>query len=164
MYMSKPFKHYSVEDYLDVLSQKTPAPGGGSAAALAAGLGAALLSMAARYSMGKVSASDEKKIQRVLKESEQLRQRFVELVDLDAEAYLGVVRARDASPREREKALRQARAVPLEVAKLCYKGVCLAPVLALRGNKYLISDVEVAVEMLMAAFYSAMINVRINQG
>ena len=143
---------------------RTPTPGGGSAAAYTAVLGVALLSMVANYSQGKsTSKSAETKIKQFLKANEKVRKRLLELVDLDAEAYLKVVRARKSAPAVRRKARKAAQAVPLEVSRLCYQAISQAPFLVAKGNKYLLSDVEVAVELLLAAFRSAMINVRINQ-
>ncbi len=160
----KPFRNYSLSEYTRVLSLKVPAPGGGSAAAATAALGAALLSMVANYSLGKTSSrADEQKIKASLKASEQLRKRFLTLVDLDAQAYLNVVKTRKASPAKRNATKRKAAAVPLEVCKLCYKAVRLAPDLVVYGNKYLISDVKVALELLLAAFNSAKLNVEINR-
>jgi len=160
----KPFRNYSLSEYTRVLSLKVPAPGGGSAAAATAALGAALLSMVANYSLGKTtSRSNEQKIKASLKQSEQLRKRFLQLVDLDAQAYLNVVRTRGAAPAKRNAARRKAAEVPLEVCKLCYKAVRLSPVLVRYGNKHLISDVKVALELLLAAFNAARINVEINQ-
>ena len=160
----KKYKHHTLKEYADVLSLKTPTPGGGSAAALTAALGVALLSMVANYSKGKSSLpSVEKKLSQLLKENEKVRRRFLDLVDLDAQAYLRVVKTRPSSPAVRQKALKAAREVPMEVSRLCYKAIDQAPFLVAKGNKYLISDVEVAVELLLAAFRSAMINVKINQ-
>lgn len=84
-------------------------------------------------------------------------------MDLDAQAYLGVVAARKADPASHKAALRAAARVPREVAKLCYQAIELTPALVRDGNKNLLSDVEVAVELLEAAFKSALINVAINQ-
>lgn len=160
----KAFKNYSLSEYTRVLSLKVPAPGGGSAAALTAALGAALLSMVANYSLGKSAArSNEQKIKASLKVSEQLRKRFLQLVDLDAQAYLNVVKTRKAAPAKRNAARRKAAEVPLEVCKLCYKAVQLSPALVRYGNKYLVSDVKVALELLLAAFNAARVNVEINQ-
>ena len=160
----KPFRNYSLSEYSRVLSLKVPAPGGGSAAAATAALGAALLSMVANYSLGKnTSRANEQKIKASLKASEQLRKRFLMLVDLDAQAYLNLVKARKASPAKRAAARRRAAEVPLEVCKLCYKAVQLSPALVRYGNKYLVSDVKVALELLLAAFNAARINVEINQ-
>ncbi|MEK6714334.1 MAG: cyclodeaminase/cyclohydrolase family protein, partial [Nitrospirota bacterium] len=120
----KPFRNYSLNEYTRALSLKIPAPGGGSAAAVTAGLGAALLSMVANYSLGKTeSRATKQKIKTSLKQSEGLRKRFLELVDLDAKAYLNFVKTRGAAPVKRAAARRKAAEVPLEICKLCYKAV-----------------------------------------
>jgi formiminotetrahydrofolate cyclodeaminase len=160
----KLFRNYSLSEYTRVLSLKVPAPGGGSAAALIGAVGAALLSMAANYSLGKGSSMQaEKRIKDILKQTERLRKRFLELVDLDTQAYLRVVQSRQASPQKKKAAVKTARQVPQEVCRLCYKAVQLCPDLVRHGNKYLLSDVEVALQALQAAFNSAKINVEINQ-
>ncbi|MCK5013528.1 MAG: cyclodeaminase/cyclohydrolase family protein [Candidatus Omnitrophica bacterium] len=159
----KKYKNHTLCEYLDVLSKGTPVPGGGSAAALTAATGAALLSMVANYSKdGSQSKRVQNKICSILKQSEQIRKRLLELVDLDVRAYLGVVKTRKSSVQIRKKALRDAARVPREVCRLCYKGVQLAPYLVKEGNPYLISDIEVASEMFLAAFNSAHINVGVN--
>lgn len=160
----KKFQDHTLSEYCDVLSQKVSVPGGGSAAALTAALGSALLSMVVNYSLGKKTADVDEKLQEILKKSETLRMRFLELVDLDAQAYLEFVKARKADEATKEAARKRACEVPLEIAKLCYQALDLAPYLVLEGNKYLVSDVEVALELLAAAYKSAMFNVRINQG
>lgn len=158
------FKNYTLEEYLEVLAQKTPVPGGGSAAALTAATAAALLSMVTNYSLGKGSPKPiEQKLRNTLRESERLRKRFCALVDLDAQAYLKVVKARKGPSHLKKKALSEARKVPLEIARLCFKAVDLTPFLVKYGNKYLLSDVVVALELFSAAFKSAMVNVEINQ-
>lgn len=157
----KSFKNYGLKKYTEVLASRTPAPGGGSAAALTAALGAALLSMVANYSLGK--SPHEQKIKTTLKTSEQLRKRFLGLVDLDAQAYLRFVQTRGAAPAKRAAARHRAQEVPLEVCTLCYKAVQLAPTLVTYGNKNLLCDVKVAIELLLAAFNAARINVEINQ-
>ncbi len=160
----KPFRNYSLSEYTRVLSLKVPAPGGGSAAAATAALGAALLSMVVNYSLGKGAPKTiEQKLKDTLKESEKLRKRFLMLVDLDAQAYLNVVKTRKAAPAKRNAARRRAAEVPLEICKLCYKAVQLSPTLVRYGNKYLLSDVKVALELLLAAFNSAKLNVEANQ-
>ncbi len=162
--MVKAFKNHTLKEYLDVLAKKEPVPGGGSVAALAAALAAGLMAMVVRYSLGKSSAKvAERKLQSLLVKTEQLRGRLLQLVDLDAQAYLRVVESRGKSPSVKRKAKVQAVAVPREVSRLCYQLIQLTPVLVSYGNKYLLSDVEVAVELLFAAYKSAIINVNINQ-
>lgn len=162
--MVKAFKNHTLKEYLDVLAKKEPVPGGGSVAALAAALAAGLMAMVIRYSLGKASSKViERRLQSVLVKTEQRRGRLLQLVDLDAQAYLKVVESRGKSPAEKRKAKAQAIAVPREVSRLCYQLIQLTPVLVSYGNKYLLSDVEVAVELLFAAYKSAIINVNINQ-
>ncbi len=157
----KKFKDHSLEAYLNILSQKTPVPGGGSVAALVGSLGAGLLSMVANYSLGKGSASIDTRIRKILKKSEFLRRELLILVDLDAQAYLKVVDARNKSDKEKKKAALEAKRVSLKVCNLCFQSVQLAPELVKIGNKYLVSDVQVAVELLLAAFNSALILAKI---
>ena len=157
------FKNYTLQQYVEQLSKRTPVPGGGSATALAAALGAALISMVAHYSLGKGKpAFIEKRIKKILRESERLRKRFLTLVDLDARAYLAVVKSRKKSSKVKKASLKKAREVPLEVCNRCYEAVELTPFLVHHGNVHLVSDIQVANELLLAAFKSAMINVEIN--
>ena len=87
----------------------------------------------------------------------------MELVDLDAQAYLQVVKTRRAVPKIKQAALKKAREMPLEVCRLCYEAVDLTPFLTKEGNRHLISDIQVALEMLSCAFNSAKVNVEVNQ-
>ena len=160
----KKYKIHTLQEYLHCLSQKSPVPGGGSAAALVGSLGAALISMVANYSLNRGQSSGiEKKIKIILVKSEKIRKRLLELVDLDARAYLKVVAARRLSPDRKKRALAEARRVPMEVCQLCFNAMDLTPDLVLHGNKYLLSDVKVAVEFLETAFKAARVNVEVNQ-
>src|SRR3989338_6672573 len=158
------YKNHTLRKYLDCLAAHEPVPGGGSAAALAGALGAALISMVAFYSLKKNKPRRiEDRIQKTLKDSEKIRRRLLELVDLDAQAYLRVVKTRRASPKIKKRAMKKAREVPMETCRLCYAAVQLTPFLVKEGNRHLVSDVQVAIELLAAAFNSAMVNVAINQ-
>ena len=153
----KQFKNHTVEEYLNVLAAREPVPGGGSAAALAAAIGAGLISMVTRYSLKKnLPDRFERRMEKTLQQSEILRQRFLDLVDLDAEAYLEVVRTRKGPEAEKKVALKKASSVPREICKLCSRAIDLTPFLVLKGNKWLLSDVEVALELLTDAYKSAM--------
>ncbi|OGX08119.1 MAG: hypothetical protein A2Z88_09330 [Omnitrophica WOR_2 bacterium GWA2_47_8] len=152
----KNFKNQTLKEFLDHLSAKEPVPGGGAAAALTAASGAALISMVANYSKSKSpSNSINKEINNIFSKSEKIRKRLLELVDLDAKAYLKVVAARKGSPAQRARAAKAAQKVPLEVCRLCYEATQMTPFLVQNGNKYLLSDVEVAIELLLAAFQSS---------
>ena len=160
----KLFRNHTLSEYLKKLSLKEPTPGGGSAAALVGAAGVSLICMVARYSQNRKQGKDvEVKIRACLQKSEKIRSRMLALVDLDAQAYLQVVRAPKSKCAQRTKALTKARAVPLELCRLCYAALELTPLLAKKGNPYLLSDIRCAVEMLLAAFHSAMANVKANQ-
>ena len=162
--MSINFKDLTLKNYLDQLAGRQPVPGGGSAAALTAAMAVGLISMVTNYSIGRKANSPavERRLTKILTQSESIRQRLLELTSLDSEAYLKVTAARVLDKKAQKQASCEARSVPQEICKLCYKAVQLTPYLAEKGNPYLLSDVEVALELLMSAFYGARIMVRIN--
>ena len=158
------FANKTLKEYLEQLSRKESVPGGGSAAALTAALGAGLVSMVTAYSIGRKANTRamDRQLNRILKQSEAIRKRLLELTSLDSQAYLQVSGARCLDKKTQKKAAQTARAVPLEVCKLCYQTIELTPFLAARGNPFLLSDVQVALELLVAGFNGAMVMVRVN--
>jgi formiminotetrahydrofolate cyclodeaminase len=163
----------TINAFLDELASSSPAPGGGSVAALAGALGAALTSMVCNLTIGKKKyASVEAKMNAIRTASEELRTRFASLVEKDAAAFNKVMEAY-ALPKENDdqKALRAAAAlaatkeatlVPLEVMKHCIDAHALAQEVAALGNENSVSDAGVSAIMLHAACESAALNVRIN--
>ncbi len=144
------YKTESLKKYLDDLAAKLAAPGGGSAAALAAAMGAALISMVVNFTLGKPRyAEHEGELKQMLEKSEKLREEFLNLVDSDVAAY-------------KSKNIRDALNVPFMVARLCLEAIKLCPPLISKGNVNLISDVAVAAIFLESAFTSAVFNVEIN--
>ncbi|MFA5145445.1 MAG: cyclodeaminase/cyclohydrolase family protein [Candidatus Omnitrophota bacterium] len=144
------YKDGSLKKYLDDLSAKLPAPGGGSAAALGAALGASLISMVVNFTLGKPRyAKYEKELKNILEKSEKLRSEFLNLVDMDVVVY-------------KSKNMRGCLDIPIMVARLCFEGIKLCPVLIKKGNEGLISDVAVAAALLESALASAYFNVEIN--
>ena len=144
------YKEACLKKYLDDLAARLPAPGGGSAAAFNAALGAALISMVVNFTLGKPKyAQYEFELKETLGKSEKLREEFLALVDLDVVAY-------------QSKDLNQALDVPLRIARLCVEAAKLCPPLIRKGNVNLISDVAVAAILLESAFTSACFNVEIN--
>lgn len=153
----------SLKTYLDELAARRPAPGGGSAAALVGALGCALLSMVCNYTIGKEKYRDvEKEIKKILEQTETLRKRFLSLVSLDAAAYLKVFNSHKASFRIYQRNLINATKVPLEICRLSNVAYKLCPFLIKKANKYLISDVYVARELLKSCFKSSQFNAIIN--
>ncbi len=144
------YKDASLKQYLDDLAAKLPAPGGGSAAALTAGLGQALASMAINFTLGKPKYAEfEKDLVLDLERSERLRREFLDLVDRDVEAY-------------NSKDPRKALDIPVMVARLCFEAIKMLPDLVKKTNVNLISDLAVASQLLEAAYSAAVFNVDIN--
>jgi glutamate formiminotransferase/formiminotetrahydrofolate cyclodeaminase len=155
--------------FSDDLASEAPVPGGGSAAAYAGALGAALAAMVARIAAKK---ADDEALRDYIAEMENLRGDFLRLVDDDSAAYASVAEAmrlpkgtaeEKAGRNERvQSALLAASRVPLEVARTsrrlldaCERGLAKAPSAA-------VSDVGVGALMAEAALRGAAMNVMIN--
>ena len=163
----------TLNGFLDELASATPAPGGGSVAALAGALGAALTSMVCNLTIGKKKyAGVEQEMKKILVESEKLRATFTALVDRDTEAFNKVMEA-FGLPKETEpqKALRaaaireatkEATLVPLEVMRHCIDALALAQQAAASGNANSVSDAGVSALLLQAGAEGAALNVKIN--
>lgn len=146
----KMYRNKSLKKYLDDLAAKMPAPGGGSGAALVAGLGSALIGMVINFTLGKPKyVKYQRELTKMLSVSERTRKRFLELVDLDVAAF-------------KSKDINRALNVPLEISRLCFEAMKLCPPLVKKGNRNLISDVAVAAILLESGFSSALFNVSIN--
>lgn len=144
------YKTKSLTRYLDDLSARLPAPGGGSAAAMNAAMAASLISMAVNFTLGKPEYSRyEAELKVVLRKSNKLKNDFLDLVDLDVAAY-------------KSKDSRAAADAPLMLARLCYEGAKMLPSLIEKTNPNLISDLAVAAIFLESAFGAACFNVDIN--
>ncbi len=164
-----------ISQFMDELASSAPAPGGGSVAALAGAMGAALVSMVCNLTVGKKKYADvEEEIKAILGQSESLRQELMNLLEEDVAAYTKVSEAMKM-PRETEeqkaireealeKALKEATKVPLRVAEACVKVMDLCRPVAEKGNINAVSDAGVAVVMAEAGLRSAALNVLINLG
>lgn len=159
--------------FLDELASPSPAPGGGSVAALSGALGAALTSMVCNLTIGKKKYAEvEDELKRVRQQSEDLRGQFTMLIDRDTAAFNKVMEAyglpKDTEPQKAlrsaaiREATKEATLVPLEVMKHCIDALALAQQVASKGNASAVSDAGVSALMLNAAAAGAALNVRIN--
>jgi len=161
MYINK-----SLREYLDDLASKKAAPGGGSAAALSAAIGAGLMSMVANYTTGNPKyKSVDAVMADILVRVTQARQDLESLIDADVNAYEKLSKAVHSAPKgstELEKLYKEAARVPLDTCKICADCLKLCKELALKGNKNLVTDTAIAAILLEGAFFSAKYNVYIN--
>jgi formiminotetrahydrofolate cyclodeaminase len=165
----------SVGAFAKELAAASPAPGGGSAAAVSGSLAAALVAMVCRLSLGRDDlAVSEEELTGTLATAERLRGRFLELVDEDTAAFNAVMdavrmpKADGAERSARSAALAEATlaaaAVPLETLTASAQLLTLAGALVGRSNPAAASDLGVALELARAAAEGASLNVAINLG
>ncbi len=170
---SNPLVEMKINEFTDLLSTDSPAPGGGSVAALCGGLGGALSSMVAALTHGKKGYEkvfDEMK--EIGIEAQKLKDEFLGDVDRDTEAFNRVMDAmRLPKKSEDEKAVRieaieeatkEATVVPLNVLKRALKAAELARRVVEKGNKNSISDGGVAALAARTAAEGAYLNILIN--
>jgi len=167
------FTEQKVSEFLDALASKEPVPGGGSGAALAGGLGAALVSMVCNLTIGKKGYEQAwEPLTELRVRSEELRARMVELLEADTQAYGKVMEtyrlprdtaeAKAARKEAMQAALRHAAEVPLQIAESCGAVVDLALPAAELGNRWAVSDAGVGALLAEAAMHAALLNVEIN--
>jgi glutamate formiminotransferase / formiminotetrahydrofolate cyclodeaminase len=159
----------TVDAWFAELSSATPAPGGGSAAAFAGAMGAALVAMVARLTIGrKAYANVESQAQRVLQEATEAMHALRRLVDADAAAYEQVRVAYqtpkvDPGRQQRiDQALLGAARTPLETARTAVNVIGLAQAIRAVGNKNARSDATVGEQLARTALAGALENIRVN--
>jgi glutamate formiminotransferase/formiminotetrahydrofolate cyclodeaminase len=159
----------SLDGWIDELAGGAPTPGGGSAAALAGTLAAALVAMVARLTVGKKAyAAVAAQAREIVAEAEQLRGELRLLVDEDAAAYEGVSRAykipkADAGRAQAiDDALLAAARPPAEVVKRGRRLLALAQTIEQIGNQNAVSDARVAGMLARTAIDGATENVNAN--
>ncbi len=163
----------SVRELTERLASRAPVPGGGSAAALAAALGAALVHMVVELSIGREElAPHEQELQEIGLAAANWQSELLNLAELDASAYDAVVRARrlprdtgderDLRRMQIAAATREATHTPLHIAEAASNVLDLAARVAPIGNRNAASDAGVAAHLASAALHGAALNVRIN--
>lgn len=163
----------NLREFANELSSDSPAPGGGSTAALCGALAASLASMVANLTVGKKDYQDvQDKVKEIAVKAQAFKDEFLNAVDLDSQAFNNLMTAyrmkrnTDEQKLEREKAveeaLKQATLVPMSVLERSVETLELSKEVALHGNKNSISDAGVASLAAQAAAEGAYYNVRIN--
>jgi formiminotetrahydrofolate cyclodeaminase len=171
--MSRPTASQPIGEWLEALGSSAPAPGGGAAAAMTAGIGAALVEMVCDLTIGKPAfAEHEAHVTAIRDAARELRGRALAEVDRDAAAFselMAVYRLPKDTDQQKaarrqviQAATRRAADVPLEVAATAAEVARLAAQLPGRSNPNVLSDVGVAASAAAAAIESAAINVEVN--
>ena len=162
-----------VNEYLDILMSEAPAPGGGSASALAGAQGAALIIMVCGLTLSREKYSEFHETCRAAKEkAEGLLKSFITAVDKDAEAF-NIVAAAYKMPKESEtQKIKRSEAIeegtvksteiPLSVMKSAQDGLEIVSGLLGKTNPGAMSDLGVAALNLTSCARGAWLNVEIN--
>ena len=165
----------TVTKFAEVLASDAPAPGGGSTAALAGALGAALTAMVCELTAGKKQFAEVREdVLEVQAKAAALQAKFLDVMDRDTEAFL-VVSDAFAMPKatDEEKAARSAAiqkglegctATPFEMMALAAETIELTGSMLGRFNTAAASDLGVGALTLRTAVQGAWLNVLINIG
>ncbi len=161
----------SIEKYLDYLAAKRPVPGGGSAASLVGSVAIALLLMVINFTFGKKEFETiENELKQICTNLEDLKQKFINLIDQDIEAYKKLDEAykkakdenREISHSNIQQALKEAIGPPLQACKYSHQAFKLSLEMLNKTNKLLISDLGIGVWFLKSVFESSLFNIQIN--
>jgi glutamate formiminotransferase/formiminotetrahydrofolate cyclodeaminase len=160
-------------DFVDEVSRDTPAPGGGSVAALAGALGSALASMVANLTVG-AGKSDGRyeDLCSIAARAQGVKDALVRAVDEDTRAFDSVLSAmrmpqdteeeRQARDTAMEEGYKKATLVPLATAERCVEAISLCREIGALAPSTMISDVGSGAHLAHAGAKAAVYNVRIN--
>lgn len=161
-----------VHAFTDEVSRDTPAPGGGSIAALAGSLGAALASMVANLAQGGADADKDAKLIALAEQAQGLKDRLLWAVDADTNAFNAFMDARrlpDGTAEQKaarheamQAGLKVAIEVPLDTARTSLAALELAGEAARLGKVASITDAAVGAQMAFAGVRGGIWNVVIN--
>lgn len=167
------FEKMEVQAFLDELASNSPAPGGGSVAALAGSLAAGLVSMVCHLTIGKEKYKDNWAVMEgIVAKSEDLRAKCVDLMNKDTESFnlfmaaIKMPKDTDEQKTARKNAMadasKAATEVPLRTLETCSIISGLALTAGKHGNPNAISDAGSAALLAEAAGKAAAYNVRVN--
>ena len=162
-----------VREFTDEVSRDTPAPGGGSVAALAGALGAALASMVANLWQDKVeSAAAASELVEAAKIAQKVKDELVLAVDEDTNAFntymearrlpAGTAAEKAAREQQMQEGLKAAVRVPYQTALAAYQGMQAAWTVVRHGNVSSITDGAVGAQTAYAGIRGGIWNVLIN--
>ena len=165
----KQFSEFSCTAFADALASKTPVPGGGGSAAMTGALGIALCSMAGHFTLGKKKyAAYQGDIERIMGETDALKDRLYALIQADADAFVplsaayGIPKEDPARAEKLESALRVAAEPPIEMLEALAELPPILEELCEKGSRLAVSDVGCAAVFASSAASGALLNLYVN--
>jgi methenyltetrahydrofolate cyclohydrolase len=170
---SPSFRDLTLAQFDERLASSDPVPGGGSASAVAASIGASLVAMVAELTQNRAKYAPHAALCEVVRpRALALADELLTLADEDAQAYaacafaLKLPREAFADKEFRDQQIREtaqvAAEVPLRCVERCLEVLELAEILAGRSNVNASSDLRVASLLTEAAADGAAANVLVN--
>lgn len=164
-----------ITEFLAATASDAPVPGGGSVAALSAGISASLIEMVANLTIGKKNyEAVEAEMKEISENVTPYRTIFAEAIDKDAEAFDGVMKSfklpKDTDEEKLartaaiQSGMKDAANVPLETARNAFGLFGMIEAIVTKGNTNAVTDGAVSAMMARAAVLGAIYNVRINLG
>ena len=155
---------WSVGHFLDRLASSDPAPGGGSASALAGALGCSLGLMVGGIllSRPRIPPVEKKRLKKSMSDLQRTAGRFRSLMKEDAQAYEKLVRAQK-SGRGLRQARRNALACPERICEESKRAAALLRAIGKKTGPYLGSDVQAGIALLQGAFQASYAMVEVNR-
>lgn len=165
----------TLEGFCDELSTDSPAPGGGSVAALCASMSAGLSAMVANLTINKKGYENVWDMAKpIAEDAQKVKAEALRAIDDDTQAFYEMMDAmRLPKATEEEKAFRNTKMedatknailIPFKTLEIAYDCVILAEKIAKIGNKNALSDAGVAAITANAAAKAAFLNIKINMG
>lgn len=167
----------TVIDFGSEVDSKSPAPGGGSVAALASDIGIGLARMMAHLSFGKKKYENLDESTRVefvnrFNKLGDIRYELVGLIDKDTESFNEFIKAM-RMPKESDEEIKLRKIamedatlfaidVPFKTAKLSFEALEIVDYLVQHGNQNAITDIGVGILMMYAGLEGAILNVKVN--
>jgi glutamate formiminotransferase/formiminotetrahydrofolate cyclodeaminase len=169
----EPLATMSVRSFVELVGARTSAPGGGSASALIAAVGAALGAMVGWMTYGKRKFEDQDAtMRRLIPPLDQAMKSLLPMIDRDTRAFDGYMEAlgmpketgeeKAARDRAMQEGLKAAVQVPLDVMRIGDRSWDAMVEMAAHGNIASRSDLEVAAKALETGIWGASRNVAIN--
>ena len=166
-------KDLTIEEFAKVTASDAPAPGGGSVAAAAGSLAAALAEMVANLTIGKEKyAEAENEMRELAGKGQAVREKLIADIQRDSfsfNLYMAALRMPKDTEEEKtarreamQRGLKEAAMVPLSVAETAAEIFPLAEAAVARGNANAVTDGLVSAMMARTAVLSALLNVKIN--